>query len=269
MEGVMRRGLLKAVILAAALSLSLALSIGLGRGASAYPIMPFPREKTPVEVLLNVISLSIPSIIISSLLASAIKYAKALILRGLIILGAFTAILMARGTLELHGGLSSILLLWLLMCIVVLSTLAVVVSPPEGVMAFLYLIYGSILGAFIGVNSPTSSILLLLAAFSVYDIFFSRWVRSEGEGREGLRIAIPLEGVEVGIGDIIFYSLVASHTVRYFGVLMALQASTLMMVGCTLNLLIAYRLGSIPGLPIPLALGVLPILTTQFTGLGG
>ncbi len=260
---------LAAALLAAVLLLSLAISSGLGRWASSYPIMPFPRERTPIEVLLNVLVISVPSIIISALLASAVRYARVILLRSLILLGAFTSILMARGALEAHEGLPSTLLLWFLMFIVVLSTLAVVVSPPEQVMALIYLVYGTVLGSFIGVNSPTSSILLLLTIFAVYDLFFSwRAAAAKGDDREA-GAAISLGGVEVGVGDIIFYSMVASHTMRFFGVSMALQASALMMAGCALTLIITHRVGSFPGLPIPLALGVLPILIGQLGGGGG
>jgi hypothetical protein len=261
----MRRRLQTAVLLAAGLSLSLAISSGLGRWASSYPIMPFPMERTPMEVLLNVLLISVPSIIISALLASAIRYIRLLLLRGLILVGAFITVLMARGGLEAHGDLPSALLAWLLMFTVVLSTLSVVIPPPEDATALMYLIYGSVLGTFIGVNSPTSSILMVLAVFAVYDLFFSSRAKaavSRG-GREELIATIRLGGVEVGIGDIIFYSIVASHTMRFFGLSTALQASALMMAGGLLTLTLAHRLGSFPGLPIPLALGILPILTGQ------
>ncbi|MBS7651995.1 MAG: hypothetical protein QW638_03865 [Candidatus Bathyarchaeia archaeon] len=266
---VSRQGLLTAALIAAVLLLSLVISSALMRWASSYPIMPFPREKTPAEVLLNVLLISIPSIITSAFLASAIRYARAILLRGLILLGAFIAVLTARGALEAHGGLPSTLLSWLLMFFVVLSTLSVVVPPPEEVTALIYLVYGTVLGAFIGVNSPTSSILLLLAIFALYDIFFSRWAgAARGRGLEDLRAAVRLEGVDVGVGDIVFYSILASHTMRFFGFTTALLTSTLMIIGGILTLLIASRLGSFPGLPIPLALGVLPLLTFQLGGGG-
>lgn len=267
-EGLGQR-LSTAALVAAAILLSLALSSALGRWTSSYPIMPFPRERTPAEVLLNILLISIPSIIISALLASAIRYARALLLRGLILLGAFISVLTIRGVLEAHGGLIPTLLSWLLMVIVVLSTIAVVAPPPEEAMAAIYLVYGSVLGSFIGVNSPTSSILLILTIFSAYDLVFSRWVgkAARGRGHEELA-AIRLGGVDLGIGDIVFYSILASHAMRFFGFSTAILTSILMMVGGILNLLIAHRLGSFPGLPIPLALGVLPILASQLRGGG-
>ena len=82
-----------------------------------------------------------------------------------------------------------------------------------------YAIYGVIVGTFFGVHAPTYSLIFILIAVSVYDVFFAGWVctrtvKNPRDSSNRMRIIIAFESLETGLGDIIFYSILTSHALK-------------------------------------------------------
>lgn len=251
--------------LAAILGFVLILTWGLRARAGGLSVVPFPRERNVAEVVLNVAIFAVPSLIISGLLALTLRYSKALILKTFVLSGAFFAIVMFQSSIAVSESLLSALLLWLLMCLIVFSALFSIMGfLPEGVNNAVYMVYGAIFGTFFGVNSPTYSLILFVAIYSIYDVFFSRWVGSTlSKSRPGygdLSITISFESIEIGLGDIIFYSIMASHAQQHFEALVASISVILILTGSIISIVMAEKHKVFPGLPLSMGLGIMPII---------
>jgi hypothetical protein len=86
---------------------------------------------------------------------------------------------------------------------------------------FVFIVYGSLLGSFISLILPTVSLIVMLVVVAVFDLVLlnTSWVvdvvkdfrgaaRSPGVGYVG-------EGVELGMGELIFYSFLPAHVEAY------------------------------------------------------
>ena len=127
------------------------------------------------------------------------------------------------------------------------------------------LLLGGGLGAFLGVSIPTLSAILILFALAVYDVFavyrgaVGKIVHSGLEQLRGL--SFTFKDVQMGLGDLTFYSLLTSLVWTRSMSPVYLTAS---IAGVLLGVLIAFKMlerkGIFPGLPFPIALGLLPLL---------
>ena len=77
----------------------------------------------------------------------------------------------------------------------------------------------------------------------------------------GPRMSYFSEEVEIGLGELIFYSFIPAHVEAYYG--LELLTITLIMtgIGVLLNLWILDKKGFIAGLPAPIFLGLSPLIT--------
>jgi len=131
---------------------------------------------------------------------------------------------------------------------------------------FVFIVYGSLLGSFISLLLPTVSLVVMLLVVAVFDLVllntgwvmdavkgFGDKVRSRGVGYVG-------EGVELGMGELIFYSFLPAPVEAYYGE--GLLTVTLLMIalGILLNLWILEKRGVIAGLPAPIFLGLAPLV---------
>lgn len=130
-----------------------------------------------------------------------------------------------------------------------------------------YVVYGSMIGAFVGVSLSTAALVAILTALALYDLLV---VRRFGRGPTAEDIALRREPwatlsfsgmtVEVGIGEFIVYAIIAAHALSYFGALSAYLAVAMVLIGATVNLIQLRHEGFVAGFPIPTLLGLLPII---------
>ncbi|HIH89108.1 TPA: hypothetical protein HA344_07875 [Candidatus Bathyarchaeota archaeon] len=132
---------------------------------------------------------------------------------------------------------------------------------------FIFIVYGALLGSFVSLLLPTVSLIVMLVVVAVFDLVLlnTGWIvaviREFGDrGAKSGRMSYVGEGVEVGMGELIFYSFLPAHVEAYFGV--ELLAVTLVMigVGVFLNLWLLERRGVVAGLPAPIFLGLTPLI---------
>lgn len=132
---------------------------------------------------------------------------------------------------------------------------------------FIFIIYGSLLGSFISLLIPTISLVTILVSVAVYDliIFNSGWMNAltdllKGAKRHGSRIGYFSEDIEMGLGELIFYSFIPSHIIAYYGQQMLITTLFMTGIGIYLNLWMLTKRGMIAGLPAPIFLGLSPII---------
>ncbi len=132
---------------------------------------------------------------------------------------------------------------------------------------FIFIVYGALLGSFVSLLLPTVSLIVMLVVVAAFDLVLlnTGWVVDviRGFGARGAksgRMSYVGESVEVGMGELIFYSFLPAHVEAYFGV--ELLAVTLVMigVGVFLNLWLLERRGVVAGLPAPIFLGLTPLI---------
>jgi len=107
----------------------------------------------------------------------------------------------------------------------------------------------------------------MLVVVAVFDLVLlnTPWVldvvRGFGERRSGsVRLSYVGEHVEVGMGELVFYSFLPAHVEAYYGDGVLLATLALIGVGITLNLWLLNRRGVIAGLPAPILLGLTPLI---------
>jgi len=130
---------------------------------------------------------------------------------------------------------------------------------------FVFIVYGSLLGSFISLVLPTISLIVMLVVVAVFDLVLlnTGWVvdavkvfgggKSPGVGYVG-------EGVELGMGELIFYSFLPAHVEAYYGEGLLLMTLLMVALGVLLNLWILGKRGVIAGLPAPIFLGLAPLV---------
>ncbi|TRO52961.1 hypothetical protein E2P71_06985 [Candidatus Bathyarchaeota archaeon] len=136
-----------------------------------------------------------------------------------------------------------------------------------------FIIYGALLGSFISLLLPTASLVTLLVSVAIYDLVMlnSDWfselinVLSQSQ-RVGPRLSYFGDEIEIGIGELIFYSFIPAHVEAYYG--LDLLVITLIMtgIGVMLNLWILEKRGFIAGLPAPILLGLTPLIIRFLLG---
>ncbi|WP_238375086.1 hypothetical protein [Vulcanisaeta thermophila] len=141
--------------------------------------------------------------------------------------------------------------------------------------------YSSMAGVILTIALPTWTVVLLLVALPIYDIIMvykgllGRLVTElskYGEGRYPLLrgLILDMDGLGIGVGDLVLYSLLTSFTVleyEYHGypAMIGLIAAMASILGIFIGLLITlwYLLPIkkyAPALPIPLLLGSTPLI---------
>ncbi len=130
-----------------------------------------------------------------------------------------------------------------------------------------FIVYGALLGSFISLLLPTASLVTLLVSVAVYDLIMlnSGWftdlvhVLSESR-RAGARMSYFSEEIEIGIGELIFYSFIPAHVEAYYGFDLLVVTLVMTCIGVLLNLWVLEKRGFIAGLPAPILLGLSPLI---------
>ncbi|MDG6921597.1 MAG: hypothetical protein JRN59_08720 [Nitrososphaerota archaeon] len=128
---------------------------------------------------------------------------------------------------------------------------------------------GAEVGSFFAITLPTWTALALPVAFAVYDIYAV--FRGPLKALVGTNQGIALVGMSIrageftlGLGDVVFYTLLPSLALFQFynssGAVPAVLTTAAIDVGMVITLFLLSRRRLLPGLPIPMLLGVLVVL---------
>ncbi|MEM3789293.1 MAG: presenilin family intramembrane aspartyl protease, partial [Candidatus Bathyarchaeia archaeon] len=125
---------------------------------------------------------------------------------------------------------------------------------------FIVLLLGGALGAFLGACVPTLSAILILCFLAVYDAFAVYHGPVGKIAREGLEkfrgLSFAFRDIHMGLGDLTFYSMLAGHMLIYFGLLPCMASVAGILLGCFLAFKMLEKGGVFPGLPFPIAFGL-------------
>jgi presenilin-like A22 family membrane protease len=119
---------------------------------------------------------------------------------------------------------------------------------------------GGALGAFLGASVPTLSAFLILGFLAIYDVFavyhgpVGKIARSGLEQLRGL--SFSFKDIQMGLGDLTFYSMLSGHMLLYFGLVSCLASIVGILFGCLLAFKMLEKNGMFPGLPFPIFLGL-------------
>jgi len=131
---------------------------------------------------------------------------------------------------------------------------------------FIFVVYGALLGSFISLLLPSVSLIVMLVVVAVFDLLLLNigWVveviRGFGDRPKSPRISYVGEDVEVGMGELIFYSFLPAHVEAYYGEGLLLVTLLMVGIGVMLNLWLLERRGVVAGLPAPILLGLAPLI---------
>jgi presenilin-like A22 family membrane protease len=122
------------------------------------------------------------------------------------------------------------------------------------------LFLGGALGTFLGSAIPTLSAILILGFLAVYDTFavyrgpVGKIARSGLEQLRGL--SYSFKEVQMGLGDLTFYSMLSGHMLLNFGYAACAAAIVGILLGCVLSFKMLEKKGMFPGLPFPILFGL-------------
>lgn len=125
---------------------------------------------------------------------------------------------------------------------------------------------GGALGTFLGNSIPTLSAVLILGFLAVYDTFavYRGPVGKIAQGGlEHLRgLSYSFKDIQMGLGDLTFYSMLSGHMLLYFGYAAFAASVAGILVGCILSFKMLEKKGMFPGLPFPILFGLSASLLT-------
>jgi len=126
-------------------------------------------------------------------------------------------------------------------------------------------VVGSLTGTFLGASVPTLTAIVLLAGLAVYDLVsvyrgpigkIAQMVDLE----EFKGAAFTVGDLTIGMGDLVFYSMLVSNAMTNFGVLAYIGAVVGVIVGSFLGFKMLERREVFPGLPIAIGFGLAAML---------
>lgn len=124
---------------------------------------------------------------------------------------------------------------------------------------------GSLMGTFLGASIPTFTAVVLLAALAVYDLVSVYRgpigkIAQIADLEDFKGAAFTVGGLTIGMGDLVFYSMLVSNAMIGFGLLAYAGAFVGVAVGAFLGFKMLERVEVFPGLPIALGLGLAAML---------
>jgi presenilin-like A22 family membrane protease len=136
------------------------------------------------------------------------------------------------------------------------------VYKSKGILHFAAIILiGGMTGTFLGVSIPTLTAIALLIALAAYDLFavyrgpIGKMAKST-DLEEFTGAVFTYGDLTVGMGDMVFYSMLASNAMMNFGPVPFLAAAVGVVVGAYLGFKMLEGRDMFPGLPFAVALGL-------------
>ncbi len=124
----------------------------------------------------------------------------------------------------------------------------------------------TLLGSVLGALLPVLFTVPFLVLLSILDLFFiDNKVLGRTVGTKALdelinATTLPLAGLDIGLGDLMAYSMLATTSIIHSGIYAALATTGLILAGVLVTFQVARSRFVVPGLPIPLWLGMAPTL---------
>ena len=126
---------------------------------------------------------------------------------------------------------------------------------------------GGSLGIFLGSAIPVYSaviILLFLAVYDIFTVYYGPVGKIAAGGLDQLRgLSFSFREIEMGLGDLVFYSLLGGNMLFNFGIFPCFACLGGILVGSFVTFLMLERRGVFPGLPFPIVLGLVAGIVTS------
>jgi presenilin-like A22 family membrane protease len=255
----------------AALLLAGVLTYGLqASGAELVTITFFPE--TPSGATLNAAVFVAMMAIAATLIYLLLKYQRKQVVRYLI---AGAVFFVSFFLLNWYGELYATQLAWLvnvygygwvgLTAIAAGLLLTGLYKGPQSIRLLSVTIVGSLTGTFLGASVPTLTAIVLLAGLAVYD-FVSVYRGPIGKIAEMTDLeefkgaAFTMGDLTIGMGDLVFYSMLVSNAMINLGAFAYLGAFAGVAVGSFLGFKMLERREVFPGLPLAIGLGLVAML---------
>jgi presenilin-like A22 family membrane protease len=151
---------------------------------------------------------------------------------------------------------------WLLVSIAVTIALALAIFKSKGIIHLCSIvIIGGLTGTFLGVSIPTLTAIALLLGLAGYDLFAVYRgpigkIAQSADLEEFTGAVFTYGDLTVGMGDMVFYSMLASNSMMNFGPLPFLGASIGLIIGAFLGFKMLEERDMFPGLPFAILLGL-------------
>lgn len=261
------------VLLAGALTYSLQAS-----NAPIVPITIFPE--TTSGITLNASIFVILMAAMGSLMYLFIKYGLKRIVRYLINLALFALVFFlftwygALYSNVLPAALTASFWPWIIVSLLGTIILGFCIYKSKGFTHLAAIvIVGGMTGTFLGVSIPMLTAIALLLALAAYDLFavykgpIGKMAQT-ADLEEFTGAVFTYGDLTVGMGDMVFYSMLASIAMINFGPLPFVAAAIGVVVGAYLGFKMLEGRDMFPGLPFAVVLGLtLMYLTSQIIGL--
>lgn len=162
----------------------------------------------------------------------------------------------------LPAFLSSTSWSWLLLSLLASAALALTVFRSKGPLHLAGIVLiGGLTGTFLGVSIPTLTAVALLVALAGYDLFAVYKgpigkIAQSTDLEEFTGAVFTYGDLTVGMGDMVFYSMLASNSMINFGPLPFLGAAIGLVIGAYLGFKMLEGRDMFPGLPFAIILGL-------------
>jgi len=151
---------------------------------------------------------------------------------------------------------------WIYVSIAATIVLGWAIFKSRGMLHFAGIIaIGGLTGTFLGVSIPTLTAIVLLLALAAYDLFAVYrgpiGKIAQSTDLEDFTGAVFTYGdLTVGMGDMVFYSMLASSAMMNYGTLSYIAAATGLIAGAYLGFKMLEGRDMFPGLPFAIILGL-------------
>jgi len=130
-------------------------------------------------------------------------------------------------------------------------------------------VIGALTGTFLGVSVPMLSAIILLSGLTIYD-FFAVYkgpigkMAANAQLEEFVGAVFSYGDLTIGMGDIVFYSMLASTAMTNFGVFPFIATSIGIIIGAFLGFKMLETREIFPGLPLALSIGLALLFASAF-----
>jgi presenilin-like A22 family membrane protease len=158
---------------------------------------------------------------------------------------------------------------WLLVSLLGSAALGLSIYKTKGALHLTGIVLiGGLTGTFLGVSIPTLTAVVLLLALAGYDLFavyrgpIGKMAQST-DLEEFTGAVFTYGDLTVGMGDMVFYSMLASNSMINFGPFPFLAASLGLVIGAYLGFKMLEGRDMFPGLPFAIVLGLVFMYVTS------
>ena len=136
---------------------------------------------------------------------------------------------------------------------------------PERLKNFIFIVYSSIIGIYLGISFPTTSTIAVILALSFVDLFWvyhklKNPVTNDPLEKFMVIVAYPNTTWGIGLGDLTCFAMLTTCAFINFGVFTSLASIILILLGSIYSMKSAEGQMYFPGLPLSTGLGIIPIL---------